>query len=224
MKFSGFSPKAIQFLIDLSQNNNREWFAANKQIYKDYVESGMLGLFESISDTMLLIDPNFCVEPKPAKVLARIYRDIRFSKDKSPYRTHTWFTFKRDKDMKEYPSYYFGVSADDYTYGVGFYEANKSVMDNLRNSIDENPREVIQIIDRINNETKFSIEGEKYKKVLNPTLEEPLKSLYQSKNIYLFRQTPINESFYSEELSYELSEQFLKTSEFYNYLLSINNH
>lgn len=223
--FSGFDPKAIQFLRDLKVNNNREWFTDNKQVYKDYVEASMLCLFESLSATMSLIDPTFYLEPKPAKVISRIYRDIRFSKDKSPYRTTSWLSFKRElKDWKCFPTYFLELSAENITFGMGFYEADKSTMDNLRNRIDETPGLVEQVITNIHNETDFSIEGDKYKRILNPNLNEPLSSLYQSKNIYLIQQVALDDSVYNGDIRFKLMEQFLKTSEFYQFLLSINKN
>lgn len=217
--FTGFDPKAIQFLHDLKLNNNREWFAENKSIYKDYLESGMMNLFEAISETMSLIDPLFYTEPKPAKVLSRIYRDIRFSKDKSPYRTNAWLTFKCDvKDWKICPAYFFELSEEHIAYGMGFYEANKSSMDNLRNRIDEESVFVMRLVDNIKKETDFSIEGDKYKKILNPNIQEPLIPIYQSKNLYLIQEHPINDSVFNGDLQFRLMEQFLKTSEFYHFL------
>ena len=217
--FNGFSEISQNFLKDLAVNNTREWFAANKNIYKEYLEAEVIQLFTSISKTMLLIDPGFEVEPKPAKVLSRIYRDIRFSKDKTPYRTNIWFSFKRSgREWKEHPAYFFELSANSYSYGMGYYEANKITMDKIRHKIEENPEEVSAIVDYISRNTNFKIEGEKYKKILNPNIDQHLKSIYQSKNIYLIYSRELVDYNETKLLPLELQEQFLMTSEFYQFL------
>lgn len=217
--YNGFSNISHSFFIDLANNNNREWFAENKQIYKEYVESESIQLFSALADTMLLIDPSFEIEPKPAKVLSRIYRDIRFSKDKTPYRTSVWFSFKRSgKEWKEYPAYFFELSANSYTYGMGYYEANKNTMDRLRSEIEENPEELFSIMDYLIQNTNFRIEGDKYKKILNPNIDERLAALYQSKNIYLICTRELSDYSETKDLDIELQEQFLMTTEFYQFL------
>lgn len=219
MQFNGFSSISQKFLLDLANNNNREWFAENKHIYKDYVESEAMQLFTAIAGTMQLIDPCFEIEPKPAKVLSRIYRDIRFSKDKNPYRTNIWFSFKRSgKEWKEYPAYFFELSANSYSYGMGYYEANKNTMDRLRSEIEANPEEVFSMIDYLGQNTNFKIEGDKYKKVLNTIIEERLRGIYQSKNIYLICNRDLKDYSETKELDKELLEQFLMTTEFYQFL------
>lgn len=219
MKFNGFSNISQKFLLDLANNNNRDWFAENKQIYKDYVESESIQLFAAVADTMQLIDPSFEIEPKPAKVLSRIYRDIRFSKDKTPYRTSVWFSFKRSgKEWKEYPAYFFELSANSYSYGMGYYEANKNTMDRLRSEIEENSEAVFSMMDNLVRNTKFQIEGDKYKKILNPNIDERLAALYQSKNIYLICTTELSDYSETKDIDMELQEQFLMTTEFYQFL------
>ena len=217
--YNGFSNISQKFLLDLANNNNREWFAENKHIYKDYVESESIQLFAAVADTMQLIDPSFEIEPKPAKVLSRIYRDIRFSKDKTPYRTNIWFSFKRSgREWKEYPAYFFELSANSYSYGMGYYEANKNTMDRLRLEIEENPEAVFSMMDNLVRNTKFQIEGDKYKKILNPNIDERLAALYQSKNIYLICTTELSDYAETKDLDMELQEQFLMTTEFYQFL------
>lgn len=219
MEFTGFSNISQNFLLDLAKNNNREWFLENKQTYKDYIETEVMLLFSEVANTMQLIDPSFEVEPKPAKVLSRIYRDIRFSKDKTPYRTNVWFSFKRaGREWKEYPAYFFDLSAHSYSYGMGYYQADKNTMDRLRSEIEANPEEVFSMMEYLVQNTNFSIEGDKYKKVLNPNIDERLRGIYQSKNIYLICNRELSDYSETKDLDIELQEQFLMTTEFYQFL------
>jgi uncharacterized protein (TIGR02453 family) len=85
-EFRGFPPEALKFLRQLKRNNNREWFQAHKEIYELKIKAPMTELVLELGDTIQPLAPELFVEPKRA--LFRIYRDIRFSTDKSPYKTH----------------------------------------------------------------------------------------------------------------------------------------
>src|SRR5579875_2623877 len=81
-----FSPEALKFLKGLKRNNNREWFQARKGIYERELKAPMLALVHEINEAMLRFAPEN-VQP-PRKAMMRIYRDIRFSNDKRPYKTN----------------------------------------------------------------------------------------------------------------------------------------
>lgn len=93
-RFSGFSPKTLKFLRGLKTNNNKAWFQAHRADYEKYVLQPLRDLVIDLGDFMLDIDPFFEITPSVNKTISRIYRDTRFSKDKSPFRSTVWFTFK----------------------------------------------------------------------------------------------------------------------------------
>jgi uncharacterized protein (TIGR02453 family) len=82
--FQGYSPTTITFLNGLKENNNKAWFEENKPDYQKFVLEPSQELVTELAPLMLSIDPKLEVSPK--KSISRIYRDVRFSKDKSPYR------------------------------------------------------------------------------------------------------------------------------------------
>jgi uncharacterized protein (TIGR02453 family) len=83
-----FGPGLLRFLKDLRLHNERKWFLANQQRYENDVPGPFLQLIADLAPGLKKISPNFIVDPRPNKgSLMRIYRDIRFSKDKSPYKT-----------------------------------------------------------------------------------------------------------------------------------------
>src|SRR5882724_1818851 len=91
--FPGFSPKAISFFRQLAHNNRREWFQPRKDLFDNEVRAPMLELIEQINDDLRSFAADYVTEPK--KAIYRFYRDTRFSKDKSPYKTHIAATFAR---------------------------------------------------------------------------------------------------------------------------------
>ena len=90
-----FTPKMFSFLRDLADNNDREWFAANKDRYETDVREPALDFIEDFADRLLKISPNFSADPrKQGGSMFRIHRDTRFSKDKTPYKIHTGMQFR----------------------------------------------------------------------------------------------------------------------------------
>jgi uncharacterized protein (TIGR02453 family) len=88
-EFSGFRPEALRFLRDLAHNNRREWFEAHREIYELEVRQPLLALLDEIDVRLASLAPELAADRK--RSVFRIYRDIRFSKDKSPYKTHAAF-------------------------------------------------------------------------------------------------------------------------------------
>ncbi|HEX9059303.1 MAG TPA: DUF2461 family protein, partial [Clostridia bacterium] len=83
--FTGFERKCIDFLADLKENNNKQWFDENKPIYLEYVIKPLQSLIEDLSPVLMSIDPLIITTPFIGKTISRINRDTRFSNDKSPY-------------------------------------------------------------------------------------------------------------------------------------------
>src|SRR5262245_29536624 len=92
--FSAFPKEGLRFLRSLKRNNNREWFLEHKGIYDEYVKGPMGRLIEALADDFPKFAPEMVASPKVSAY--RIYRDTRFSKDKSPYKTHIAAVFPRD--------------------------------------------------------------------------------------------------------------------------------
>src|SRR4051794_2248071 len=84
--FTGFPPEAITFFRRLKKNNTREWFQPRKEIYEEQVKAPMLELVTVLMQRLADFAPDYVADPK--KAIYRIYRDTRFSKDKTPYKTH----------------------------------------------------------------------------------------------------------------------------------------
>src|SRR5260370_22678231 len=121
--FPGFPVEMVQFFKGLEQNNNREWFQARKSIYEEKVKAPMIDLVTAVNEAMLKFAPDHIVDP--AKAIYRIYRDTRFSKDKTPYKTHIAAGFPR-RGLAKHGSggYYFGVSHKGNENAGRVYNAN----------------------------------------------------------------------------------------------------
>ena len=146
--FDGFSRNTLKFLKGLKANNNKAWFQKHRDEYNKYVLDPLRNLVTDLGEFMLDIDPRFEITPVVNKTISRIYRDTRFSRDKSPFRSTVWITFKnQNKDWTTLVSgYFFELSVNSYRYGMGFYNAAPAIMAKFREMIDENPREFLKTI------------------------------------------------------------------------------
>ncbi len=96
--FTGFGPAAFQFFKDLTTHQDRDWFAINKHIYDEQVLAPMTALINDLSDALSL--RGIPLQSGAKSAIFRIYRDLRFSKDKSPYKTHIAAALTRDGQKK----------------------------------------------------------------------------------------------------------------------------
>lgn len=224
-KFKGFSPKTLKFLRGLKANNNKAWFEAHRADYEECVLEPLRNLVMDLGEFMLMIDPYFEITPAVNKTISRIYRDTRFSKDKSLFRSTVWFTFKnRTKDWTtRVSSYFFELSTDSYRYGMGFYNAAPKIMSIFREMIDEDPDEFLNEISFYSKQKTFVLEGEKYKRILDENKPKKIQDWYQRKNLYLVCNREIDDVLFSSKLVDDLSRGFKQVAPFYHYLQKIKH-
>jgi len=220
--FQGFSKDSIKFLKELKKNNNKKWFLDHRGDYESTLLDPLKNLVSDLGDFMLSIDPNFEIRPQINKTISRIHRDTRFSRDKSPYKTSLWITFKQpNKNWKDAPAYFFEITPDFYHFGMGFYCATPDTMKKFRNLVDAKPKEFQKLISNFKKQRKFKLEGEKYKRIFDPNKSEKIQEWYQRKNFYLVSKREINNILFSKKLVDELASGFKALEDFYHFFLKI---
>ena len=115
--FAGFPPEALQFFRGLARNNNREWFLPRKPLFEEKVKEPMRRLVDSLNLALHDFAPEY--ETDPDKAIFRIYRDVRFSKDKKPYKEQIAATFRRSGAPHHQGGYYFAISHKGVAVGGG---------------------------------------------------------------------------------------------------------
>jgi uncharacterized protein (TIGR02453 family) len=132
-----FPPEAIKFLKGLEKNNTREWFQPRKETFETKLKEPMLAFVESINAELLKFAPEHITEPK--KAVYRIYRDTRFSKDKTPYKTHLGAIFPRRGLGKDAAAgFYFHVSSKEVGVACGAYAPGPEQLLKIRRFIADN--------------------------------------------------------------------------------------
>ncbi len=207
--FSGFSPESLGYFERLAVNNNKLWFEEHRDDFEQFLMEPLKNLVSDLSAAMLAIDPELVVIPKVDKTISRIYRDTRFSRNKSPYKTCLWITFKRrSPEWKTAPCFFFEISADGYRYGMGFYSASKETMDSLRRFIEAKSAEFRKVVAAFGKQDIFTVEGERYKRPLNPALSDDLQKWHGRKNIYFICQRPMDGRLFTRGICDDLREGF----------------
>lgn len=143
--FPGFPAAGMQFLSALARTNRREWFQPRKHIYEEQVKAPMAELVTALNSEMMRFAPDYVNEP--AKAIYRIYRDTRFSKDKTPYKTHIAAIFpRRGLEKHGGGGLYFSVSAKEIEVAGGVYMPGPETLLAIRTHMAEHHEEFRKII------------------------------------------------------------------------------
>ncbi len=142
-KVAYFTPGLFQFFRELEANNRREWFMANKSRFETAVRDPMLRFIGDFAPHLRAISRHFYADPRPVGgSMFRIYRDIRFSKDKSPYKTHAGMFFHhlagREKGIST-PGFYLHLSPDEVFVGAGLWHPESEALAKIRDAMVTHP-------------------------------------------------------------------------------------
>ena len=140
-KFIGFEPSLVRFLGQLKRNNNREWFAKNKSRYEQEVLFPALAFVEAFQPRLKKISPYFDAIPKRVGgSVMRIYRDTRFAKDKTPYKTNVGIHFRHEQGKDVHcPGFYLHIEPKECFLGAGIWHPDNPSLSRIRAAIDEDP-------------------------------------------------------------------------------------
>jgi uncharacterized protein (TIGR02453 family) len=140
-KETSFGPELFSFLADLRANNERDWFAANKQRYEEHVLEPALAFIEDFAPRLEMISPHFLADARPSGgSLFRIYRDTRFSKDKSPYKTNLGIHFRHERARDAHaPGYYLHIGPGEVFAGGGIWHPDTAAATRIREAIVADP-------------------------------------------------------------------------------------
>jgi len=219
-KFTGFTQETFNFFADLKENNYKPWFDEHKLVYELEVLQPLKALAIAMTPAMYSIDSQ--IDFRPNKILSRIYRDIRFSKDKTPYKTNMWITFQRMVPNWEcFPGFYMEICADSYQYGMGLWMAKKNIMDEFRAKIEYEPEQFRQMTENLISKHGFVIGGDEYKRPVNNSLPEYYQPWIQRKSIYVYKICPQGKELFNEGFAEHLSAEFTKLQPLYNFLTEV---
>jgi len=157
-----FNARTFEFLDALARNNNRDWFQAHKDEYEASVREPALRFITAMADELPAISPHFLAVPKKVGgSLMRVNRDIRFGKDKRPYKTNIGIQFRHEvgKDVHA-PGFYFHVEKDECFVGLGIWRPDSKTLGRIRDAIVEDEKGWLAARDNSRFVEHLQLEGE----------------------------------------------------------------
>ncbi|MBK6265822.1 DUF2461 domain-containing protein [Marivirga sp. S37H4] len=204
-----FNQDFIDFFAELASNNHKAWFDENRGRYEKNVK---VAFKQFVTDLILEIqkfDPEILIEAKNA--IFRINRDVRFSKNKNPYKNNVGAYISRISKKEEYPGYYVQLDAEHLWVGGGLYELTTDSLYKVRQEILYNEAELKKIIeDKAFKDSYQEILGAKNKILKTPFKEHAVEIPYLlNKQFYFMQKFPISTVF-RDDLTEFVANELLK--------------
>ncbi|WP_394747967.1 DUF2461 domain-containing protein [Spongiimicrobium salis] len=196
------------FFTELKAHNTKAWFHANKKRYEDDVKAPFLALLDEILPILTEWDSRIFHDPK--KALFRIHRDVRFSKDKSPYHLILKAGFSPHGKKSSLPGYYLGIDAESIHVGGGLFMLPTAELKRVREYIAQHTSSFLSIVQHPDFIQSFgALSGEKSKR-LDKTLREAAQetALMYNKQFYAMAEFPLAPFYNTEELLTEIMTHF----------------
>ena len=165
--FAGFSDNAIAFLSELAANNNRDWFQENKSRYEEAVREPALAFINAMAPGLKRISPHFVASSRRSGgSLMRIYRDMRFSRNKLPYKTNVGVQFRHElgKDVHA-PGFYVHIEPGSCFLGAGVWRPDSTALAAIRTRIVDSPAAWKRARDAKTFAARFALKGEQLKRI-----------------------------------------------------------
>ena len=185
--FEGFPREGIRFLERLKRNNNRPWFQKRKADYEEYVRFPMQCLIASLAQRMADSAPE--IEFNPKKSIFRIYRDVRFSNNKAPYKTNiaASFQLRGVRAPTEAPGLYVGIEPGEIYVGGGLYMPSGDQLKAIRKSMVDRPDEFLALVENRRFKRRLGgIQGDRLQKApLGYPKDHPMIKHLRHKQFYV---------------------------------------
>lgn len=158
-----FRPALFRFLRDLKADNDRTWFQANQERYVREVKGPALRFITDFGPHLGRISPHFRADPRPSGgSLFRIHRDIRFSKDPSPYKTHVGLHFRHEAGRTAYtPGFYLHLVPGGCFVGVGLWHPDAPTLKLIRDLVATQPDRWLRVVQDHRFQERFTVEGDR---------------------------------------------------------------
>jgi len=218
-----FTKEYIKFFKELEKNNDREWFHANKKRYEAHVKDPFNAFVQKMIDLIQPVDPTVLITPKEA--VFRIYRDTRFSKDKTPYKTRMSAVISAGgrKNLSK-PGIYIELGPKEIGLFSGAYRPDKKQLQGIRETIASDPKAFRKLIESKKIKSLFGeMQGEKNKRIPKEFNEiAEVEPLIFHKSYYLHATMPAS-SMLEKNFSKEVLKYYKVAQPFGKYLAEAMN-
>jgi len=214
-----FSEKTLSFLFENRVVDNKTWFTEHRGDYESLVLSPLRELVTALTPAMLSIDPLLICEPKVGRSISRIYRDTRFSHDKSIFRDVMWCSFLRDKKLYNgLPGFFFEFSPRGFRYGCGYYQASPESMEAMRGMILADDKTYLAANRAFDSQSVFYIEDTKFKRSRYPGQPENKRKWLDQRSLCFIADSVDFALLYSDSLADVLARDFTLLAPMYEFM------
>lgn len=212
--FQGFSPATYDFLLGIALNNERGWFNEHKRDYVNHLAQPMKALADEVFDALTDRCPDrdlFCK-------VARIYKDARRCRGIEFYKTSLWFSILPPvENWQDAPGFWFEVSRNGWSYGMGLFMPKAATMARHRARIDTAPAQLAQLNGKLLRQKEFILDGQPYAKP-KPGAPAELEDWYSLKNLNLIHEDgDVTQTYDGPALVERLVDGFAFLMPYYDY-------
>jgi uncharacterized protein (TIGR02453 family) len=216
MSFQGFTDKTLEYFLNICLDNSKTNFEINRQMYIEHVREPLRALHEALVPVMLGIDSNICV--KLSRCVSGAYNDARFSRS-DPVKTYMYLHFCAETGREnDIPGFFMDASYDGYRYGLQVYHRTTQGMTKLRDAVMSNENRFSGIVDMIEKQGVFLLEGDSFKKDHFPAATPLLKNWLNRKSWWIGRTNMPDGDFFSAGLVKRLGEGFRSLGAMYCFI------
>lgn len=201
--FRGFSKTTFKFFNDLENNNTREWFEDNRTVFEENVMNPAQEYVMAMGELLNPMCSKIVANPKVDKSIFRIYRDVRFSKDKTPYKTHLGiFLWEGPRKKLGNPGFYMQLDKSKILIAGGLYQLPTELVKPYRDAVSDKKKgsEIAKRIKKILKNSDYRLGGKHYKRIprgYNP--ESSNADLLLHNGLYVYYEGPIPKEAYSSD-------------------------
>lgn len=220
MIYDGISRDSLFLLADNKFRNSKTHYESIKQDLKQGITVPMRQIAAQIGSEFSYLDDLMVTDP--VKMVSRIRRDTRFTKDKSLYRDNMWIMFMRDKKVwRGYPAFWFEISPTFYSIGVGIYGTDAAQMRIFREHIRNNTKDFKKAVKPCEKDDIF-LYGDSYKRVPDGC-PAGLEHYYSAKSFGFIKYSENLEDLESEKILDIIRETYKDYSKIFTFLLDVAN-
>ncbi len=204
MQFNGFSKKGIDFLKELKDNNTKVWFEEHRHIWEDEIRSPTEVFVEEMGETLQILVPNINFKPKVGGSLFKIYRDVRFSKDKTPMKSKIGLLFWQGNGHRMQSScFYMHFDKDEYFIASGIRNFKQPMLKTFREYLKSEERrdELHHILEDLKSKG-YDLPQQKFKRLPREfNKDDKYIDLTLFGAMYSYKSFPIDEIFFNFEIA-----------------------
>ena len=221
MPYNGITADAMWLLAQNKFENSKLFYEEHKEEIKAGVTVPLRQIAGEMSPLMYEIDEMMNLDP--VRMVSRVRRDTRFSKNKNLYRDNLWVMFQRPKrEWQFHPCMWFEVSQDSFSYGIGNYETTPAMMEIYRQHLVKYEQEFLEAVKSIR-KTGACFHCESYKKPKGGNPSPGVLPYYNVKNMYFIKHRNDFKTLETDEIITQLQEEYKAFAPMYKFLLRVSD-